>query len=404
MKSIILKGIMTAALGIGLTFSFLEPTRVFASEGDMVTITINASDDNSGLQYALDSDDPSAFTDSNTFTVPAGTEHTVYVKDAAGNITSQKYVAPSINQENGSYTETTIYSDTYTYPENSHQDSEVEIDLGFDEKENYRNYEYITDTVIENIDQEPEVYVQSKKTTDGTDTAEKVFYTVETASGEQFYLIIEQGNSNKVHFLNQVTTGDLMALAEESEGSTVGTTKEEPDNLLAALQSENGIEETDSSDTTSQKEKTTDNSAIIIILVAAAVGGAYYYLKIYKNKKNDAMDAMDAMDLEEFEREEEEEEELDFDLGDKEALLDELIQSESEEYIEKKSIEEPYSAEFLEEVVTEQEIEESETQIMKDEVEKVAVSTERKNSVDEEIMREIEEATAYDPDLDGEEE
>ena len=67
-------------------------TGVRASDGEeYVTITVQASDDNEGITYALDSDDPGSFGPSNIFTVPAGTSHTIYVKDAAGNITSQIY-------------------------------------------------------------------------------------------------------------------------------------------------------------------------------------------------------------------------------------------------------------------------------------------------------------------------
>ena len=85
----LMAGIMAAIL------IAVPATGVYASDGEeYVTITVHASDDNEGITYALDSDDPGSFGPSNMFTVPAGTSHTIYVKDAAGNITSQVYGAP----------------------------------------------------------------------------------------------------------------------------------------------------------------------------------------------------------------------------------------------------------------------------------------------------------------------
>ena len=59
--------------------------KVYASDGqEYITISVDATDENGNLLYAIDTDDPSAFTSSNEFSVPAGTHHTIYVKDAAG--------------------------------------------------------------------------------------------------------------------------------------------------------------------------------------------------------------------------------------------------------------------------------------------------------------------------------
>ena len=83
--------IMTLVCMIGC-FMFQMP--VYASDGqEYITISVDAVDENGNLKYALDTDDPSAFTDSNEFVVPAGTSHTIYVKDDAGNVSSQTYPA-----------------------------------------------------------------------------------------------------------------------------------------------------------------------------------------------------------------------------------------------------------------------------------------------------------------------
>ena len=82
-------GIMAAALMV------IPAMSVYASDGEeYITITVQASDDNEGITYALDNDDPGSFGPSNMFTIPAGTSHTIYVRDAAGNITSQVYEPP----------------------------------------------------------------------------------------------------------------------------------------------------------------------------------------------------------------------------------------------------------------------------------------------------------------------
>ncbi len=65
---------------------FVEATGI---EKDYVTITVDGK--SPGTTYAIDTDDPEAFTNSNEFKVPAGTTHTVYIKDAAGIVTTQAY-------------------------------------------------------------------------------------------------------------------------------------------------------------------------------------------------------------------------------------------------------------------------------------------------------------------------
>ncbi len=290
-----------------------------ASDGEeYITIRVQASDDNGDLQYALDSDEASAFTSSNEFKIPAGTSHTIYVKDMAGNITSQTYNPP------GSISDSIQDS-------NDEEGQKINIDLELGNDEDFSDYDYLTDLPVEPA--EPGTgTVYDKLNTDGSDSAEKIFYTVTTEEGDVFYLVIDQRqDSDNVYLLNTVTRSDLEALAVDND-KTESDDKEK--NLLEVLSSENDTTNT----TTTAADKISEDSnsrasSIVVVLLIAAAGGVYYYLKVYKNKKNEMMDAMDAMDMEEFVPETEEEEEINFDVNDeeKQKALDELFESDDAE-------------------------------------------------------------------------
>ncbi len=288
-----------------------------ASDGEeYITIRVQASDENGNLKYALDSDEASAFTSSNEFKIPAGTSHTIYVKDMAGNITSQTYSPP------GSISDSIQDS-------NDEEGQKINIDLELGNDEDFSDYDYLTDLPVEPA--EPGTgTVYDKLNTDGSDSAEKIFYTVTTEEGDVFYLVIDQRqDSDNVYLLNTVTRSDLEALAVDND-KTESDDKEK--NLLDALSSEN---ETADSDTEAKisEESNSRASSIVVVLLIAAAGGVYYYLKVYKNKKNEMMDAMDAMNMEEFVPETEEEEEINFDVNDeeKQKALDELFESDDAE-------------------------------------------------------------------------
>jgi len=74
---------LTGCMLVGLSV----PAYAHASDGeDYITISVDAVDNSGQMQYAIDSDDPSAFSNINEFTIPTGTSHTIYVKDAAGKV------------------------------------------------------------------------------------------------------------------------------------------------------------------------------------------------------------------------------------------------------------------------------------------------------------------------------
>lgn len=305
------------AVTIGcMLIGFSFPAYAHASDGeDYITISVDAVDDNANLKYALDSDDEAAFTDSNEFTVPAGTSHTIYVKDAAGNITSQKYEPEAA----GTY----ITDPSYDADEETQQ---INIDLELGRKEEKGE--------IYSPDEEGNpgtASVTDRTKTDGSVDAEKVFYTFSTKEGEELYLVVDQGRgTDNVYLLDTVSLGDLRVLADGHDTSSAESDDKEEDNLLSTLREENSNTETEELQT--EKPRSSFGNGLIILLVAVIGGGAYYYLKIYHNKKNEAMDAMDAMDMDEFEPEEEEEEaEFDYDDAEKEQYLEKLINEESEE-------------------------------------------------------------------------
>lgn len=286
---------------------------VYASDGEeYITISVDAVDDNGSLKYALDTDDPSAFTDSNEFTIPAGTSHTIYVKDVAGNITSQTYTP---NEDTAEQETASATTDGQTI------NIDLEIGQGSDTKNDSSNYEYRSEEQIE-----PGTgTVAEKIRTDGSEDAERIFYTFTTKEGEVLYLVIDQGQaSDNVYLLDTVSVSDLQVLADDGKSS--GEEKEE-DNLLSALTQEQEPSEEETNNDTSSVN-TSRKNAIVILVVAAIAGAAYYYLKIYKTKKDESMDALDAMDMDEFEPEEEEEIDFDIDDAEKEKYLETLINEE----------------------------------------------------------------------------
>lgn len=340
----IITGVMTAVL------LCVPVTGVYASDGEeYITITVEASDDNEGITYALDSDDPGSFGPSNMFTIPAGTPHTIYVKDAAGNVTSQVYEPPepetvtagdsNTHEEDNSPGTTdqkekdgSIYDDVNVNGTYDGQTIDIDLELGKntgngDEKP----YEIKRDTPAE----QGEGTVYSKTFLDGTDSSGQVFYSMTTAEGNVYYLLIDQGQeSNNVYLLNQVTDQDLRALAADS-GSD-GASDKEDDNLLKALSGSGNEEGGTDTGRTSPKGGGVNRNAIILLIFMAAAGGFYYYQKVYKTKKEQEMDAMEAPDMDQFvaSGDNDDGEEFDFEYGDedKDEYLRNLILEDEMEY------------------------------------------------------------------------
>lgn len=321
-----LKSCISALLLSGIMWGVETQTAEASNGEEYIFIRVQASDDNGNLQYALDSDDASAFTSSNEFRIPAGTSHTIYVKDAAGNITSQTYTP-----------ENSHTAEEYGFNASDDKRQEINIDFeigsGNDENTDYSDYEYLTDIPITSAEDGTGT-VYDRLTTDGTNTAEKVFYTVTTEEGDVFYLIIDQGRgTDNVYLLDTVKRSDLLALTADGVGSGQEESEKEA-NLLNALYSTN--DEPDQTDTVENttKKKTGTSGNVVILMIMLAGGAAYYYFKVYRNKKDEMMDTIDAMDMEDFvPGDDEEEEEIEFETDDdeKQKILDNLLDAEDME-------------------------------------------------------------------------
>lgn len=300
------------------------PVHASDDEGEeYITISVDAVDDNGNLKYALDTDDPAAFTESNEFVVPAGSSHTIYVKDAAGNISSQVYEGRGQTADQYRWTDT-----------EDEQKINIDLELG---GSNSVTSDYGGNMISGDPAEAGSATVSSKIITDGSENSERIFYTFTTKEGEVLYLVVDQGQgTDNVYLLDTVSIGDLKALADGRTASSGDDIDQKEDNLLSALSaSGSGTNEAaDDQNTVSTGRSTRNSNVVIVLLLAAVGGGAYYYLKVYKNKKNDAMDAMDALDLDEFQPEEEEEE-IDFEYDDieKERYLEKLI-NEDEDFLD----------------------------------------------------------------------
>ena len=367
-----------------LCLSFSSTVCASDSE-EYITITVDAEDDNENLMYSLDSTDPASFSSSNIFRIPAGTSHTIYVKDEAGNITSQEY-SPEISVNTTELTNEV--EEIIASGDSDTQDISIDLEIG-----NNDDYEYLTDSPAE----PGEGTVHDKTKTEGNDdNAQKLFYTVTTAEGNVFYMVIDQNqNEDNVYFLNAVTNSDLEALAVEDENTnnTVKNENQEQDNLLEALSSEQGNTSNEDNLGIDSKSESGSNSRSnsILILVLIAIGGAlYYYFKVYKNKKDEAMDVMDAMNMEDFapeEQEDDEEAEFEFADEEKQAYLDRLINDDEEpDFDIAANNDDIYATSHIEDYQDYEDVNELQDNIL----------------YDEELVADFE--SEYDEELDGEEE
>lgn len=283
-----------------------------AVQDGYITISVDAEDDNGELTYAIDSDAPEAFGSSNVFVIDPTVPHTIYVKDIAGNITSQSFQPIGVE-----FSEDSGYTGLLA--------SDNGAGSNISEPENMPSEEGDQDAAEDGAGT-----MYDKITTDGTDAFSRVFYTVTTKEGEVFYLVIDQNRGqDNVYLLNMVTVDELQALAAEN-GYAISEYKT-PADQVNYTDMETIEDVTGTAPASTKKKggiKTNAKSTIVILVVAVIGGGAYYYLKVVKKKKDAAMDEIDnALDMDDFTSDESEEEGDEIDIPADQTISDDEFYS-----------------------------------------------------------------------------
>ena len=122
------------------------------------------------------------------------------------------------------------------------------------------------------------------------------FFTITSAAGNVFFLIIDRHRDNEnVYFLNAVTERDLMALAEESDEDWVISTSPPP--IIPETAPTTPPIEAEP-DPIPEPEEESGGMGIFVVVVILVLGGgaAGYYFKIYKPKQDGAADDFDYED------------------------------------------------------------------------------------------------------------
>lgn len=139
----------------------------------------------------------------------------------------------------------------------------------------------------------------------------KQFITVETKSGNVFYLIIDRDDKGEetVHFLNQVDEADLLALMED--GQTAAPSVSYTDTVEQPITEPEPVEPDVPEEPV--EEKSSGAGAILaVLLILAACGGAAAYFLVLKPKQGKKvpsdLDDLDLEDEEEYLNEDETEE------------------------------------------------------------------------------------------------
>jgi len=139
---------------------------------------------------------------------------------------------------------------------------------------------------------------QASVVDNATEDQGKEFFTFETPDGNVFYLVIDrQREGQNVYFLNAVTEGDLMALAE-GDGTTPGESAIPTPTPEPTPQPTPDPEPTPTPEP--EKESGGIGTILLIIVAIAGVGGAGYYFKILKPKQQAALDADDDFEDDEY--------------------------------------------------------------------------------------------------------
>lgn len=141
--------------------------------------------------------------------------------------------------------------------------------------------------------------------TEDTELQEKQFITLQSKSGNYFYLVIDRtGDTENVYFMNLVDEADLMALIEEDENGAAAPVCSCKDKCAVGaintgceicrtnmsecvgVEPKPDVEPTEPTEPVEEPEPEPDGNPMMVILILALLGGggAFAYIKFFKNK------------------------------------------------------------------------------------------------------------------------
>ncbi len=123
---------------------------------------------------------------------------------------------------------------------------------------------------------------------DITDDSTKEFFTITTANGNTYFLVIDRSSSTEnVYMLSMIDEYDLQDFLDEEEADTTASSTgtvvlEEQTTTTETTDVQEEAEET----VATEDEDSSSSAAVLLVLLLAAAGGggAYFYFKVYKPK------------------------------------------------------------------------------------------------------------------------